>query len=267
MRSVPDQGVHMHIPCASSELWMYRESIFIPSTFMCYNQGMLETERLVLRPWTKADADVLFTYSKDPVLGPRAGWAMHKSIDEGRRILMAVLLDNEAYAIELKGKKGNTVIGCISIKKEKESTLTHSDKEVEISYWIANKFWNKGYATEAVKEILRHAFDDEGMEAVWGAYFEGNDQGRRVLEKCGFSYSHMLLGKKHSEYWDTNKEHVMEIMKSTYLNLVGRADTQSYTFLLSKRAIEAFSSLGGDWQQKINDVLIEAAEKEIEKTK
>ena len=186
MRSVPDQGVHMHIPCASSELWMYRESIFIPSTFMCYNQGMLETERLVLRPWTKADADVLFTYSKDPVLGPRAGWAMHKSIDEGRRILMAVLLDNEAYAIELKGKKGNTVIGCISIKKEKESTLTHSDKEVEISYWIANKFWNKGYATEAVHAACDYAFGILQLYKLTGGHYASHAGSRNVFQKNGF---------------------------------------------------------------------------------
>ena len=34
----------------------------------------LETERLILRPWQEADAEALYTYAKDPAVGPPAGW-------------------------------------------------------------------------------------------------------------------------------------------------------------------------------------------------
>ncbi len=225
---------------------------------------MFETERLLLRPWTKEDADTLFTYSKDPVMGPRAGWAMAKSVEESRRVLMDVLMTDETYAIELKKNKGNVIIGCASLKKRGESRFITKEHEAEVVIWIANKFWNKGYATEALKEMLRHAFDDVGLESVIGIYFEGNDNGRRVLEKCGFTYSRMVLGKKYSEYWDTYKVHVMEILKSRYLNLIGRSDTEKVELYISKGILAYFRNQGGDWQSRINDILLRAVDEEIE---
>ena len=41
---------------------------------------------------------------------------------------------------------------------------------------------------EAVREMLRHAFEDLGMTTVWAGYYEGNDKSRRVQEKCGLRY-------------------------------------------------------------------------------
>ena len=41
---------------------------------------------------------------------------------------------------------------------------------------------------EAVKEMLRHAFEDCGMQKVWIGYYEGNNKSKRVQEKCGFKY-------------------------------------------------------------------------------
>ncbi|MDE6203906.1 MAG: GNAT family N-acetyltransferase [Lachnospiraceae bacterium] len=41
---------------------------------------------------------------------------------------------------------------------------------------------------EAVKEMLRHGFEDCGMQKVWIGYYEGNIKSKRVQEKCGFQY-------------------------------------------------------------------------------
>lgn len=49
---------------------------------------MLETERLLLRRWTEEDAASLFTYVKDPEVGPIAGWPPHKSEEETVDIAM-----------------------------------------------------------------------------------------------------------------------------------------------------------------------------------
>ena len=42
---------------------------------------IIETERLILRKWTQDDAESLFTYAKNPNVGPIAGWPPHKDID------------------------------------------------------------------------------------------------------------------------------------------------------------------------------------------
>ena len=43
---------------------------------------LMETERILLRPWLESDAETLFKYASDPEVGPRAGWPPHKSVEE-----------------------------------------------------------------------------------------------------------------------------------------------------------------------------------------
>ena len=42
---------------------------------------ILETERLILRPWEESDAESLYEYAKDPQIGPIAGWPQHTSME------------------------------------------------------------------------------------------------------------------------------------------------------------------------------------------
>ena len=75
---------------------------------------MLETERLILRKWTEADADSLFEYAKDPDVGPIAGWPPHKSVAESLDVIRNVLNGKECYAICEKGSE--KAIGAIELK-------------------------------------------------------------------------------------------------------------------------------------------------------
>ena len=48
---------------------------------------ILETERLILRPWTEQDAEVLYSLARDPRVGPAAGWAVHTSVENSRELI------------------------------------------------------------------------------------------------------------------------------------------------------------------------------------
>ena len=54
---------------------------------------MMQTERILLRPWRDSDAASLFKYASDPDVGPRAGWAPHQSVEESREIIRTVFND------------------------------------------------------------------------------------------------------------------------------------------------------------------------------
>ena len=41
---------------------------------------MMETERLLLRPWQESDAEALYRWASDPEVGPAAGWSPHTSV-------------------------------------------------------------------------------------------------------------------------------------------------------------------------------------------
>ncbi len=147
---------------------------------------MLETKRLILRHWEDSDAESLFEYAKDPDIGPIAGWPAHQSIDESREVIRKVLSGKEAYAICLKAD--GKAIGTIELKLSGRTDMTERDDECEAGYWLGKPFWGQGIMPEAVREILRHAFEDIGMTKVWIGYYEDNNKSKRVQEKCGFRF-------------------------------------------------------------------------------
>ena len=59
----------------------------------------LETDRLILRPWTESDAESLYEYAKDSDVGPIAGWPPHRSVDESLNVIKNVLNGAQCYAI------------------------------------------------------------------------------------------------------------------------------------------------------------------------
>jgi [ribosomal protein S5]-alanine N-acetyltransferase len=148
----------------------------------------LITERLILRPWEESDAESLYEYAKDPQVGPIAGWPPHTSVEDSRDIIKSVLAVNETYAI--CKRQDNRAIGSIGLMRGEQSNLDIPEDEGEIGYWIGVPFWGQGYVPEAVRELIRHGFEDLKLNRIWCGYFEGNDKSKRVQDKCGFRYHH-----------------------------------------------------------------------------
>lgn len=148
----------------------------------------METARLLLRKWEEADADDLFTYAKDPDVGPIAGWPPHRSTEESVDVIRNVLNGAECYAV--CEKENGRAIGAIELIRNGRTDLTTRDDECELGYWLGKPFWGRGYMPEAAEELLRHGFEDLGMNAIWCAYYDGNRKSKRVQEKLGFLYHH-----------------------------------------------------------------------------
>ena len=146
---------------------------------------ILETKRLILRPWELSDASSLYQYASDPDVGPSAGWAVHTDIDDSRRVIREILSKPETYAVVRKGT--DEAVGSISLMFGADN-MSGKDSEPELGYWIGKPFWGNGYIPEAAECLIRRAFADLNADAVWCGYYEGNDKSRRVGEKCGFSY-------------------------------------------------------------------------------
>ena len=146
------------------------------------------TERLVLRPWTEADAESLYKYAKDPDVGTPAGWPAHKSVEESLEIIKTVFTGKECYAI--CEKNSNKAIGAVELKLNGHTDMTERDDECELGYWLGKPFWGRGYMPEAAMELIRHGFEDLGMTTIWCGYYDGNEKSKRVQGKLGFQYHH-----------------------------------------------------------------------------
>ena len=148
----------------------------------------LETERLILRRWTEADAESLYEYAKDPSVGPIAGWPPHKSVADSLNVIQNVLNGPACYAI--CEKNSDKPIGAIELKLNGHTDMTDKDDECELGYWLGKPFWGRGYMPEAVREIIRYGFEVLGMTTIWCGYYDGNSNSKRVQEKAGFTYDH-----------------------------------------------------------------------------
>lgn len=145
---------------------------------------ILDTERLVLRPWRESDAGALFKYASDPDVGPRAGWPPLKSVEESLTMINTVFSGEGMWAVELK--ETSEAIGCVGYLPASASNLEIEDNQCEVGYWIAKPYWNKGYCTEALMAIIDHCFNSLGFIVFWGDYFPENPASGKVMKKCGF---------------------------------------------------------------------------------
>ena len=149
---------------------------------------ILETERLILRPWELTDAEYLFQYASHPAVGPIAGWSPHTSVENSREIIENILSAPETYAVVLK--ELSHPIGSIGLMIGSASNIGIPDTEGEIGYWIGVPFWGQGFIPEASRKIMQHGFEDLGLQRLWCGYFDGNNKSKRAQEKCGFTYHH-----------------------------------------------------------------------------
>ena len=161
---------------------------------------VLETERLLLRPWEDVDAAQLYKLAWDADIGPRAGWPVHTSVENSREIIRGVLSAPETYAMILK--ETGLPAGSIGLKEPEERFADLDGLQMEIGYWIGKEFWGRGLTHEAVERILRRGFDELNCAAIWCGHYDFNAQSRRVIEKSAFRYQRTvettnLLGKTH----------------------------------------------------------------------
>lgn len=167
---------------------------------------MIETERLILRPWRETDGEALYRYASDPDVGPVAGWAPHTSVENSVEIIRTVFAAPETYAVVLKST--GEPVGCCGIMfADSLHTADMKEGEAEIGYWIGKLYWGQGLIPEAVAALLTRSFTQLGLQAVWCGYYDGNVKSKRVCEKCGFRYDHTNrdiispLGDKRTEHF------------------------------------------------------------------
>lgn len=111
--------------------------------------------------------------------GRRTG-RLKKALDVIRNVFNGA----ECYAV--CEKENGKAIGAIELILNGHTDMTERDDECELGYWLGKPFWGRGYIPEAAREMMRHGFEDLGMNTIWCGYYEGNQNSKRVQEKVGF---------------------------------------------------------------------------------
>ena len=163
---------------------------------------ILETPHLYLRFIEESDRDAIFeninhdedvlryyvdTYVKSP-----------EDIPIGKRIVS--FKENQMYFFAIVLKEDDQVIGQIHQCNRPKGYMN----TVEIGYAIGKKYWNKGYATEAMKAMISLMFEC-GVHKVSASHIQGNTASGKVMEKCGMTYEGRVVDELfyHGAYHDT----------------------------------------------------------------
>ena len=145
---------------------------------------VLETERLVLRAPRLGDAKSVAVLANDRRIAENTARIPHpyRAADAEDFIATANLGNEAVFLIALRNGGKEQMIGACG--------FTQVDRHPpEIGYWLGVKHWGKGYATEAVRAVIDHAFTDLDHEALQSSARVTNPASRRVLEKCGFQWT------------------------------------------------------------------------------
>ena len=173
---------------------------------------ILETKRLILRPWKEEDAEDLFKYASHPDVGPIAGWPVHKSVEDSLFVIQNVFNKPYTYAVVLK--ETNRPVGSIGLMIGQDSNIKLPDDEGEIGFWIGVPYWGQGLIPEATKELIRFAFEKLKLKKLWCGHFDGNHNSQRVQEKCGFIYQYTKENVPCQIDGLLRKEHISCLIKT-----------------------------------------------------
>jgi len=144
----------------------------------------LATQRLFLRAPSREDSAVIAHLANDiRVAGNTARIPHPYRVEDAEEFIAAAnrKVAEAHFAITLD----RTIIGVCGLDPREDGP--------EIGYWLGVDYWGQGYATEAVRALIDHAFGELGYEALAAGARVSNPASRRVLEKCGFQWTGVRL--------------------------------------------------------------------------
>ncbi len=146
---------------------------------------MLRTGRLILRTPHPGDAESIAALVNDRRIAENTARIPHPYTprDAAAFIAYAQAHRGRVFLVTLPG---DTLLGCCGLG-------TWRNDGPEIGYWLGLPYWRRGYATEAARAVLDHAFGALGLAVVLGSARVSNQASRRVLEKCGFEWTGVAL--------------------------------------------------------------------------
>ena len=158
----------------------------------------VETERLILRNRTVADAEAIFDFASRPEVSYPAGFPPVKTLKEEIYYLEHLLPERNqkdnlpaGYGIVVKGT--DTVIGSVDFNHR------HEDDVLEIGYTLHPDYWGRGYVPEVARALIDLAFKELDLHKIELTCFGYNVQSKRVAEKLGFTLEARIRGRKDAQ--------------------------------------------------------------------
>lgn len=147
----------------------------------------METKRLIFRRWKEDESTILYNIASDSRVALPCGFHPFESVDFAKGVIQNWSKEGKENFCIIE-KNSNNIIGDIQLMTNKNSLAKIGDGDGEISYFLGCEYWGKGYASEALKEMIRYSFEEKDIKRLFCGYFIENVASKRVQEKCGFKF-------------------------------------------------------------------------------
>lgn len=158
---------------------------------------IIETERLILRPFTRSDAPAMYrNWASDPEVTKYLTWPTHSSLDVSAWVVNDWVNhygEDSYYQWAVVLKELDEPIGSIAVVK-----IDDQAQWVEIGYCIGKNWWHRGYTSEALQALIRFFFLEVGAGRVCARHDPRNANSGAVMRNCGLMYEGTLRRADHN---------------------------------------------------------------------
>lgn len=153
-----------------------------------FGTPVLESERLLLRPYVLEDAQHMFdNWTSRPENVTYVTWPAHESVDFTRQLLEEWVASYDKpdflhWVIAFKDQS-DFVIGDISV-----IGMNPSAQSCELGYILSQDYWGQGLMTEALQTIIDFLFQKVNCNRISAIHATENPASGRVMEKAGMRY-------------------------------------------------------------------------------
>jgi RimJ/RimL family protein N-acetyltransferase len=148
----------------------------------------LETKRLVINAPELSDFDNMCTLQSDPEVMRYIGHGVRTKELVAESLQMAIdHQQKHGFSLGSVYEKGTEIFigraGLIYL------AFDDTQPEIEVGYALLTAYWNKGYATELTRALIKWGFQHLSVSHLIGVIRPKNDRSRHVLEKSGMKYN------------------------------------------------------------------------------
>jgi len=152
---------------------------------------IIETRRLILRPFEISDTENVFSYASDPEVTRFMSFERHTSYVQAEEFLNGWVAANYSrkvrdYAICLKTENKQFIGACGLYPKD------HGQDVYELGYVLKKSAWGKSYVPEACGALMEAGFLELKARRIYAPIFEENEKSRRAALKMGMTFEGIL---------------------------------------------------------------------------
>lgn len=172
----------------------------------------IETERLLLRPFTMDDAPIVQKLAGDYDIAANVRMIPHPYPDHMAEDWIDSHQDKLEHGeihLAITLRREGSLAGSIGL------IINRDDENAELGYWIGKPYWNRGYCTEAAQALVRYGFEKLKLQRIHSFYMTRNPASGWVMQKLGMKYEGTM--RRCIKKWDVFEDvSVYSILRGEY---------------------------------------------------